>query len=248
MPNLGLVRLRTERCAHGSVVKEQYSQSPLQAHRPLYLERGAPPVVFLKTPSSGLLEGDEHRIDISVGEGSALTLATQASTLAYPGSSRQTLTAHIHCGGFLKFHPHMLILGAESALRQRTVIHLEPGASLDYQEEWCAGRIAMGECWRFSTFDYAIEILQSDKLVYRERWLLDTSKQDLINPVICGRFTHFKTRFLFGTAIEDSHSPSPACKSDYERQWTLKKESGRIMRSASRPVALSLRALDGNLV
>ena len=203
MPNIGIARLRTEHTKAGSIVREQFSKAPLQIHRPLYLTASAPPVVFIKTPSSGLLDGDEHLIELDIGEDSAIEVRTQACTLAYPGRSSQTLLIRIAKGGQLKFHPHLLILGCGAELKQRTSIFLQDDETLDYQEEWCAGRIAMKERWMFKSFDYQIEISRREELVFRERWCLTPAEQQLTDPGIAGDFTHFRTRYLFGKRLED---------------------------------------------
>jgi urease accessory protein len=235
--NLGIARLRTELQAGVTVVAEQYSQAPLQLHRPLYLENDAVPVVYFKTPSSGLLGGDEHKIEAAVGGHSQLELRTQAATVAYRGRSAQHTKIRIEPGGKLVFHPHLLILGTASNLTQRVSVHLFGDAELDYQEEWCVGRIAMGERWRFERFDYGIEVWHDDALKFRERWCINPASQPLQSPVICGDFTHFQTRLLFGQRrqIETNESDSAiSAIKDWQRQWTLKRVFGQITRRSYR--------------
>jgi urease accessory protein len=214
------------------VVVEQYSQAPLQLHKPLLLERNAPPVVYLKTPSSGLLDGDEHRIEIDVNENSSIEMRTQACTLVYPGRSSQQIKINVAEGGCLLFHPHSIILARGSELSQTVEIHLAQEASLDYQEQWCAGRIAMGEVWSFRSFDYRLEIFVGGALTFRERWRLEPSVHTLVNPVICDEFTHFRTRFVFkpgGTnKVAEKPSPQPL---DRSRSWSMQRDHGHIQRT-----------------
>ena len=201
---------------------------PLQIHRPLYLQVGAPPVVYLKTPSSGLLDGDEHQISLDIAAGSSLELRTQACMLVYPGTSRQLIEIRVGDGGKLVFHPHLMIMGAGSDLVQSVKIDLAEGASLDYCEQWCAGRIAMGEKWRFHKFDYRIHILSMGKLIYRERWCIKPAEHPLEHPLICGGFTHFRSRYQFGDVARDV----PEVQAETSKDWTLLKESGRISKMA----------------
>jgi urease accessory protein UreH len=181
-----------------SIVSSQYSQAPLQLHRPLYLSPESPPVVYMKTPSSGLLHGDEHKIDVCLLEGAQLELRTQAATLVYPGASKQSFIASLGKASKLIFQPHSLILASQAELTQRVDIHLSEGATLIYQEDWCVGRIAMGERWQFKSFDYGLNIWQNDHLIYRERWILTPASQTLESPFICSKYTHFRTAFSFG--------------------------------------------------
>ena len=60
-----------------SVVTEQYSQAPLQLHRPLYLDAEIYPTVFLKTPSAGLLGGDKHSLSVHALENSTIKILNQ---------------------------------------------------------------------------------------------------------------------------------------------------------------------------
>ena len=233
MPNLGIAKLRTEQRDGKTVVVDQYSQAPLQLHKPLLLSQSAPPVVYLKTPSSGLLEGDEHQIEIEVSKDSSIEMRTQACTLVYPGRSRQIVKLIVADGGRLVFHPHSLILASGCMLTQSVSIDLSRGAALDYQEEWCAGRIAMGEQWQFESFDYRIEILLDGKLSYRERWRMEPSNHPLESPVICGEFTHFRTRFVFepkGNQCGLLDAAPPLSKRS--KSWTMSRETGQILRTA----------------
>jgi urease accessory protein len=232
VPNLGIARLRTEQHGGQTVVVDQYSQAPLQLHKPLLLDKAAPPVVYLKTPSSGLLEGDEHRLEIDVSQNSSIEMRTQACTLVYPGPSCQLIRINVAEGGRLLFHPHSIILARDSELTQSVEINLARGGSLDYQEQWCAGRIAMGELWHFRSFDYRLEISVDGALTYRERWRLEPSSQSLANPVICGGFTHFRTRFMFNpdntACLAEEAQPSRRSKS-----WSVQRDHGQILRTVS---------------
>src|SRR5579871_5177916 len=103
MINLGIAKLAVECNGESSIVREQYSQVPLQLHRPLYLDQANFPTVYLKSPSSGLLEGDEHNINVTIGDNARLELRTQAATLVYPGRSLVTVTVKVGAGGRLTY-------------------------------------------------------------------------------------------------------------------------------------------------
>jgi urease accessory protein len=233
---VGIARLRCRFLSGRSVVTEQYCQAPLQIHRPLYLEGGAPPVVFIKTPSSGLLDGDEHDLDVEVDSGSCLELRTQACLLVYPGVSSQNTRIRVGSGGRLVYHPHLMILGAHSDLKQTVSIELEEGSALDYCEQWCAGRIAMNEIWQFARFDYCLRVSVQGRLVYRERWCLQPGSQPLTHSVICGQNTHFKTDFIFGQARQTEGFSGAETK-----RWILHGAHGDIIKTASGALPKSLQ-------
>lgn len=192
-------------------------------------------MVYLKTPSSGLLHGDEHQIDVCLMAGAQLELRTQACTLVYPGRSRQSLVVKLGKASTFKFQPHSLILASAAELRQRVDIHLSEGASLNYQEDWCAGRIGMGECWQFKSFDYGLNIWQDDDLIYRERWILTPSTQELTSAFICSSYTHFRTSFVFGKRDQSMapEQPPNSAAPGRQKRWIMETAQAKVERFAS---------------
>jgi urease accessory protein len=232
--NAGVARLRVEHDGEISTVVDQFSQTPLQLHRPLYLEEASFPTVYLKTPSSGLLGGDAHEIDVSVGANSRLELRTQAATLAYPGESSLNIKINVKDGGKFVYLPHALILGEGSGLTQRVSINLEGSASIDYSDTWCAGRIAMREQWKFDFYDYYLGIFKDDVLTYRERWRITPSLDDLSNVLICGDYTHFSSMYSFGPDVDVAPEPPLPPAWEIGESWTLTRNQGVVSRRCSR--------------
>jgi urease accessory protein len=237
--NLGIASLNVLVRDGRSVVSEQYSQAPLQLHRPLYLdgegsEPCAYPTVFMKTPSAGLLGGDRHEIKLTVEAGATIRLTNQAATLVYPGASAQYIAIDIAGGGMLFFEPCPLILAAQAAFTQRVRINMAQDARLYYLDEWSAGRIAMAECWQFEYYDNCIEIFQEGQIIYRERFILRPGDLNPSNAVICGKYQRFSSLYVLGAWEPDSvavHSAGPCAES---LAWSLKRPQGRIDRVAAR--------------
>jgi urease accessory protein len=237
MVNLGIARLEVERNGRSSIVRDQYSQVPLQLHRPLYLDDADFPTVYLKSPSSGLLEGDEHKIDVSIGDNGRLELRTQAATLVYPGSSLVTVNIKVAAGGRLTYLPHVVILSSGSRLTQRVNIEVEPTSRIDYCDTWCAGRIAMNESWQFLQYDYLLEVSCAGQLIYRERWNLVPGATDTTHPLLCGDFTHFASHYRFGAGDEPEPMalrPGAASVFEESKEWKLKRGSLLVQRRASK--------------
>jgi len=231
VPNLGVARLRVEAREGRSVVAEQYSQAPLQLHRPLYLEDPLCPVVYIKSPSAGLLAGDCHLLEIGVGEGSRLEMRTQAAILVYPGASEQKISIRVARGSSLVFIPHPLILAKGAELKQRIRIDLAPDSRLCFRDSFSAGRIAMGECWQFERFDNLLEIFVERLLVYRDRWVIEPGRRPLTHPAVCGEYTRFASTYCFGPGVEPPASAEPPTGTV---SWLLEKPHGRIHKLAAR--------------
>jgi len=236
---LGLAELTVQLVGDRSVVTEQYSQAPLQLHRPLYLDEDSYPTVFLKSPSAGLLAGDRHQFSLKANQGSSVKILNQAATLIYPGPSEQKICIDIEDGATVFFEPCPLILAAGAALTQIVRIDMTKSSRLRYIDEWSAGRIAMNEFLRFESFDNTIEIYVGGCLEYRERFVIEPLKHSPEQTVIAQNFTRFNSRYQFGDWTEgdilpqfsqvDSHSSTGHCA------WRMRRSAGIIDRLLSMP-------------
>lgn len=231
MPNLGLAQVFVEMRGDRSVVAQQLGQAPLQVHAPLYLDGAKHPTVFLKSPSSGLLHGDEHRVSIKISDGATLEVRTQASTLVYPGTSRQTISIELNENSSLIFHPHALILARGANLMQDINVSLKRTSHLSYSEHWSAGRIAMNEAWQFEQFTNTVNIYIEQALVYREHWKLRPADSDVTNSLIAGGFLHFKNAYLHGDYT--NRAPRAVARPNEQRLWTLNRDTLQIDRTAA---------------
>ncbi len=245
MPNLGIARLQVAQRGGRSVVTQQFGKAPLQVHRPLYLDESGQPTVYLKTPSAGLLAGDEHEITVHVEAGASLKLCTQACTLVYPGASKQTIDISIEDGGTLIFQPHALILATDAEFTQRIAITLGANCNLLVSDYWCAGRLAMNEKWQFKRFNNTITIRTADSstnshlsTLYREHWSLEPKSIPVKHPLLCGEFTHFQNTYSCGSLRQANNEPSTdkAADSTCSRIWDVSKDGYNIRRIAATSV------------
>jgi len=205
--NLGLADLTVAMLDGRSIVTQQYSQAPLQLHRPLYVDGDDYPTVFLKTPSAGLLGGDKHQLRLYASRNATIKMLNQSATLVYPGPSEQDIEIYIEDGATVFFEPCPLILAAGASLVQTVRITMHPGSKLKYIDEWSAGRIAMNECFRFQRFDNTIEIWVGGALQYREHFVLEPLKNKPGSELICHHYTRFKSVYQIGP-WEDGIGPS----------------------------------------
>ncbi|MBM1220906.1 urease accessory protein UreD [Ponticoccus sp. SC2-23] len=98
--------------------------------------------------SGGLTGGDRFDVTAGVGEGSTLTLTTQAAERAYravSGRAQVRSRMDVAPGGRLNWLPQELILFQGCALDRRLEIDLAPGAELLMVEPVIFGRRAMDE-------------------------------------------------------------------------------------------------------
>lgn len=234
MLNLGIARLEVEQRGEKSVVVEQFGKAPLQVHRPLYLDGQSYPTVFLRTPSSGLLGGDSHVLDVMVKPNAVLELRTQAACLIYPGVSSSQTTIRLHENSKLIFLPHPLILAADAQFTQNIRIEMTESSSLVFLESWSAGRLAMGETWQFASFNNTVEIYTDTQLVFREHWQLKPRQSDPEQSLVCGSYKLFETLYRFGaqeSLAEDRIHNYLSGISENSLRWQMLRGQGIITKT-----------------
>lgn len=234
MPNVGEAQIRAIFDEGKTIVAEQFGKAPLQVHAPLYLENQIYPTMFLRTPSAGLLNGDVHRLNVHVGPSATLELRTQAATVVYPGASSIHVRIKVEDGGTFIFHPHKLILGSNARLVQDIEIILDNNSVLDMSDHWCAGRIAMGERWNFSSFSNSIRIWRQDSLRFVERFVIAPATLELTSRFICRDYNSFHTVFRFGFGHlqrPETNLESVSATDEKQVTWTMKREGDSVTRT-----------------
>jgi urease accessory protein len=138
-----LGRLVTVAAAGRTVATELRSEAPL-------LLRAAPRAdrldVHLVGGAAGPLGGDDLRLELDIGPGSAVTVRSVAAQLAQPDprgrSSVAVIDARIAAGTHLDWCPEPLISVAGSDHRMTTVLRIESGASVRWTDTIVLGRTA----------------------------------------------------------------------------------------------------------
>lgn len=107
-----------------TVIRRQHVGYPLHVTRGFYLDSGRPDLLtlYLQSASGGLYAGDRLQFDISVSEGAALCVTTQASTVVHNGKgigSLQRQSIDVGAGAFcaLVCDPYVLFPGAQLAVK-----------------------------------------------------------------------------------------------------------------------------------
>lgn len=112
-----------------------------------HMQPQGPEVVFLNT-SGGMTGGDHLHYGLDLGPGCQVTATTQTAERAYrsvSGMAEMTVEHRLGAGAHLDWLPQETIFFDQAALRRRTLVRLEPGASCLLLEAGVLGRAAMGE-------------------------------------------------------------------------------------------------------
>lgn len=137
-----------------TVVREQYSQVPLFAQKPMYLEESLQSMAYMYiiSPSGGILQGDEYRIDISLADNAQAHLTTQGATRMYKmdeGFATQQVDITVDNGCYLEYMPDQIIPYAGSRFYQKTDLRVHENATVVYSEIISPGRAASGELFQY---------------------------------------------------------------------------------------------------
>ena len=149
-----LLKLAMDPATGRTVVREQYSQIPLFAQRPMYLEESLPSMAYMYiiSPSGGILQGDTYKIDITIEDGAQAHFTTQGATRVYKmneGYAMQQVDITVNKGGYLEYLPDQIIPYSESRFYQKTNLKVHESATVVYSEIITPGRVASNELFQF---------------------------------------------------------------------------------------------------
>jgi urease accessory protein len=170
----GALKLRFERRGPATVVAGCRYTLPLQVLAPIALDDPAA-IVSILNPTGGLVGGDRLSIDVHVAAGAHAVLTTPSATRVYRTAGKPTVQAvRLSVGprAVVEWVPDHTIPFAGSALRQTIDVALEETAGLILVDAFSAGRIALGEAWRFDVLESAVSIRDPRGWLLHDRFVL----------------------------------------------------------------------------
>lgn len=181
-----------------AVAPERLGAEPAGAYE-WVVHRGAPAVVFLATPLMGLGGGEELDARVSVEPGAAAVVTTQGPTslLRTERAAAHRWRLEVAAGAHLTHLPWAAVPFAGARASLETHVQLGAGASLVAWELLAAGRVAMGERFRFAELAARYRIAGGEVLL-DERFAV--AGVDAA-PALAGR-THLASLYVAGTAEE----------------------------------------------
>ncbi|MEU3562607.1 urease accessory protein UreD [Kitasatospora sp. NPDC006786] len=164
---VGLLELAFEQVGGRTELTGHYQKSPLQIMRPLYFDPARPDlaVTFLMSTGGGILQADRLRTDLRCGADTAVHLTTQAATKVYRMEhDYATQLVNLSAGprAYVEYLPEPVIPFVDSRLYQRTVLTVDPDATVLAGETVLAGRLARGERNAYRVFASDLEVRRPD--------------------------------------------------------------------------------------
>lgn len=136
-------------------------------------------MLYLINLTAGLLDGDAHRVEVTARTGTAAVITGQSATRIHPslGSfATQQWSVDVEEQACLVVLPGPNIPYRDCRYYQRGRIQLAASARLLWGDIWLAGRYDRGELserFAFTRIVQDLEVLRSDRLIYRERFCWD---------------------------------------------------------------------------
>jgi urease accessory protein len=189
-----------ERVGTRCVVTRAFATSPLRLLMPR--NHGNSAWIYTSTYGGGLVDGDAVGLDISVGEGARVLLATQAATKVYrsPRGTSVECAAAVGTGGLLVAAPDPVVCFAGSSYRQRQTFDLDGTAGLVCVDWFSSGRHATGERWQFDCYESRIVVRRNSRLVMVDAVSLDKKDGNLAARM--GRFEVMLMAVVLGLSLE----------------------------------------------
>lgn len=169
----GAARIAYRRDAQGATrLADLYQRAPCRVLFP-DVEAGEPAQAVMLTTSGGLTGGDRLALQIEAGEGTRLTVTTQAAEKLYralPGdeATRIDIRVSVGDGAWAEWLAQETILFDRSKLRRCFVADVAPTGRLLAVESLVFGRTAMGEAVASGSLHDAWRIRRGGRLVWAD--------------------------------------------------------------------------------
>lgn len=253
---VGLLELTFAPRSGRTRIVHQYQQMPLQVFRPLYLDPQRPDMAFVSIYSQGgTLQGDRCRIDIRCDPAAMAHVTTPAATRLYrmdQNYATQLVNVHVGADAVLEYLPAPIIPCRGTRFYGRTVLTLDPSASVILGETLLPGRVAHGERHAYTLFWSTTEARATDgALLFGDTLRLEPPAAAPQTPARLGphdvvAMLYVVTRRVEARTLADGlHAVVTAQPAVAAGASTLPNDSGagvRILGPTSQAVAATLHA------
>ncbi len=181
-----------------TILQESYCTQPFKIANITEDKKESQLQLMIMTASPGLLDGDDHRYDLKLLEGTSLKLESQCYQRLYhmKTGAYQQMNICLSEGAHLTFIPHPCVPHEAAAFKTKNTIHLQNDCSLIWGEILTCGRAGSGESFIFSKVHSLTEIYINQKIAIRENILMQPNIKSLAGIGMLEGFTHQATLFF----------------------------------------------------
>jgi urease accessory protein len=185
-------------------IKSLVSKAPFLIQKAMYPDSEHPHFahIYIMSTSGGILQGDEQKIDITMGRNSIARITTQSATKIYKmegGYASQSINIYSQDGSYLEFVPHQIIPFKSSRFYQEVNLEIEENSVLIYSEIISAGRIASGEKFDFDLCFLRTSAHRNGQILFTD--VMNLSHKNKANlESIFGKKDIFSTVYIIGNS------------------------------------------------
>jgi len=188
-----------------SYLSHQSFRAPVHISKPYW--DGHSLIVQVVNPTAGLFAGDQLRSNVSITSGARMLLTSPSSNRAHTmpkGNAQINQNFFVAREGWLEIMPELFIPQTDSRYKQTTKIEIELGGGLLFVETLAPGRIAHGECFKFTEIDWETNITYAGKLIIRERFILRRDDDSIVGLTSLFPQAYFASCYLITELIQNS--------------------------------------------
>ena len=185
-----------------SFLKDAYATQPFRIVPVGQYQKDNAAYLMIMSSSPGLLDGDDHRIQVDIAPGSKLQLQTQAYQRLFhmKGHSSQTMEVNIGENAVFSYVPHPVVPQHSSHFLSHNIVHLASNCHLLLSEIVTCGRKMSGEEFMYNHFQNLTECYVNGRLVVKDNVLLQPDRMPIQGLGILEGYTHQGTLIYLNSA------------------------------------------------
>lgn len=184
-----------------SYLKDAYVTQPFRIVPVGQYRRDNAAYLMMMSSSPGLLDGDDHRLQIEVAPSARLQLQTQAYQRLFhmKEASYQQLRVQLGKDAYFSYVPHPIVPQEASTFYSQNKIQMEDGCQVLLGEIITCGRKLSGEQFKYNHFQNLIEVYHAGRLIVKDNILLQPDKMPLHGLGLFEGYTHQGTLMYLNT-------------------------------------------------
>ena len=181
-------------------LRENYFTPPFKVMNITEDKEGGFLELMLMCSSPGVLDGDDYRFRLDIGEGCGVRLHTQSYQRLFQmkNSAVQSMEVQLGREASFVYMPHPSVPHRASVFTARNKIYLVEGSRLIWGEILTCGRKLNGEVFTYSKYHSMTDIFVGERLLIRENLCLQPLQQDVQAMGQMEGYTHQASLLLIG--------------------------------------------------
>ena len=157
--------------------------------------------LMMMSSSPGLLDGDDHRINVEVEDHGRLQLQTQAYQRLFQMNegSHQHLKVHLGKNSCFSYVPHPIVPQQSASYYSKNEIFMQEDCFFVLGEIITCGRKLSGEEFKYNHFQNLVQVYFHNKLILKDNVMLKPESMPLYEMGLMEGYTHQGTFLCMNT-------------------------------------------------